>query len=102
MDGANGTTCSKTKELTVDFRSTKPSLTPASIEWDDVQVAHSYKYLGVHLDNRLQWDGTQRPSTKRDKSQLYFLWRLRGFNICNRILQIRDASKLNKLVRPDQ
>ncbi len=45
----------KTKELTVDFRRTKPPLTFASIQGEDVEVVHSYKYLEVHLDDRLEW-----------------------------------------------
>lgn len=42
---------SKMKKLMVDFCRTKPPLTPVSIQGDDVEVVHFYKYLGVHLDD---------------------------------------------------
>ena len=47
---------SKTKELVVDFRrSRKRPLTPITIRGKDVEVVNSYKFLGVHLNNKLDW-----------------------------------------------
>lgn len=54
---------SKTKEQVVE-----PTLTPASIHGEDVEIFPSYKYLGVHLD-----DGLGR--TKNTEA-LYFLQKL--------------------------
>ncbi|KAJ8358379.1 hypothetical protein AAFF_G00011550, partial [Aldrovandia affinis] len=47
----------KTREMVVDFRRKKAQLTLVSILGLDVEVVQSYKYLGVHLDNRLEWSG---------------------------------------------
>ncbi|XP_034055682.1 THAP domain-containing protein 1-like [Gymnodraco acuticeps] len=41
----------KTREMVIDFRRVRTSLLPLCIL--DVAVVEDYKYLGVHLDNRL-------------------------------------------------
>ncbi|KAI4891636.1 hypothetical protein NFI96_032089, partial [Prochilodus magdalenae] len=43
----------KTKEMCIDFRRSMPSQQPISIKGVDVEVVRSYRYLGVHLDERL-------------------------------------------------
>src|SRR4029434_2838877 len=45
----------KTKEMVVDFRRSQPPLLPVSIKEVSVEVVNTYKYLGVHLDNKLDW-----------------------------------------------
>ena len=45
----------KTKELVVDFRRRKSAPTPISINGVTVDVLQDYKYLGVFLDNKLDW-----------------------------------------------
>lgn len=46
---------SKTKELLVDFRRSRSPATTLSIRGDMVEVLQEYKYLDVHLDNKLDW-----------------------------------------------
>ncbi|KAI4896395.1 hypothetical protein NFI96_003160 [Prochilodus magdalenae] len=44
----------KTKELVVDFRRAKHSPpVPVNIQGTDTEIVRSYKYLGVHLNNKL-------------------------------------------------
>ena len=46
----------KTKELVVDFRRcSHPPTTPVNIQGKDIERVDSYKYLGVHLNNKLDW-----------------------------------------------
>ncbi|KAK3553548.1 hypothetical protein QTP70_004570 [Hemibagrus guttatus] len=46
----------KTKELVVDFhRHEHPSPPPVNIQGKDIERVDSYKYLGVHLNNKLDW-----------------------------------------------
>ena len=45
----------KTKEMVVDFRRSQPPLLPVSIKGVSVEVVNTYKYLGVHMDNKLDW-----------------------------------------------
>ncbi|KAI4894837.1 hypothetical protein NFI96_004578 [Prochilodus magdalenae] len=56
----------KTKEMCIDFRRSRPSQQPISIKGVDVEVVRSYKYLGVHLDERL--GETLSPSTRRHRA----------------------------------
>ena len=46
----------KTKELVVDFRRVKHSPpAPVNIQGMDIEIVRSYKYLGVPLNNKLDW-----------------------------------------------
>lgn len=60
----------KTKKMVVDIRRSKSMLTPASIFGKDMEVVESYRYLGVHLDNKLDW--TLRQSTRMDRADFTF------------------------------
>ncbi|CAM4572459.1 unnamed protein product [Leuciscus chuanchicus] len=46
----------KTKEMIVDFGRRKAHLhLPVVIEGEEIEVVQTYKYLGVHLDQKLDW-----------------------------------------------
>src|SRR4029434_9181888 len=85
-------------------------------------VVNAYKYLGVHLANKLDWSANIHVLYKKGQSRLYFLRRLRSFNVCNKLLCMfyqsvvasvlfyavvcwggsikkRDAGRLDRLVR---
>lgn len=79
---------SKTKEMVVDFRRRKPQLLPITIEGDIVEWVETYKYLGLHLDHKLDWTVNCDTLYKKTQSRMYFLRRLRSFNICQKLLQI--------------
>ncbi|KAI4883500.1 hypothetical protein NFI96_024962 [Prochilodus magdalenae] len=112
----------KTKEMCIDFRRFRPSQQPISIKGVDVEVVRSYKYLGVHLDERLDWSVNTDMVYKKAQSRLYFLRRLGSFRICQKLLLMfyqsvvasvlfyavvcwggsisrRDAGRLDRLVR---
>ncbi|KAI4881889.1 hypothetical protein NFI96_006948 [Prochilodus magdalenae] len=76
----------KTKEMCIDFRRSRPSQQPISIKGFDVEVVRSYKYLGVHLDERQDWSVNTDSVYKKAQSRLYFLRRLRSFRICQKLL----------------
>ncbi|KAK0154377.1 hypothetical protein N1851_003531 [Merluccius polli] len=79
---------SKTKEMVVDYRRTKPPLQPVSIEGDNVEVVTTYKYLGIHWDNKLDWSANTDALYRKGQSRRYFLRRLRSFNVCSKLLWI--------------
>ena len=64
----------KTKELVVDFRRRKSAPTTISINGETVEVVQDYKYLGVHLDNKLNWaknsDAVYRKGTQTGASSI--------------------------------
>src|SRR4029434_237772 len=63
-------------------------LLPVSIGGVSVEVVNTYKYLGVHLDSKLDWSANIDAIYKKGLSRLYFLRRLRSFNVCNKLLRM--------------
>ena len=103
----------------VDFRNRSTAPSPIKIVGMDVDIVDSYKFLGVH--NKLDWKNTYA-LYKKGQTRLYFLRRLRSFNVCSTMLQMfydsvvfsviffavvcwgsrvktADANILNKLIR---
>ena len=78
----------KTKELVVDLRRTKTTVNPVSIQGVSVDIMEGYKFLGVHIDNKLDWAKYTETLYRKGQSCLYFLRRLRLFNICRTMLKI--------------
>ncbi|KAI4872034.1 hypothetical protein NFI96_006517 [Prochilodus magdalenae] len=79
---------SKTKEMVVDFRRVRPLTQPVFIEGVEVEMVRTYRYLGLHLDERLDWSANTDILYRKGRSRLYFLRRLGSFNICRKLLQM--------------
>uniref|UniRef100_A0A8C7Z516 Reverse transcriptase domain-containing protein n=1 Tax=Oryzias sinensis TaxID=183150 RepID=A0A8C7Z516_9TELE len=113
---------SKTKEMVIDFRRRTPQFTPVSIQGSVIEVVDSFKYLGVHLNKKLDWTHNTDALYKKGQSRLHLLRRLRSFGVCRPLLRTfydsvvasviqyavacwgagstdRDRKRLNKLVR---
>ena len=71
----------KTKELIIDFRVKKDPLLPVQIKDQDVDQVQSYKYLGVTIDDKLQWDEHASNTYKKANKRVYFLRKLNQFHI---------------------
>jgi len=73
-----------------DFRRKKPHLQTVSIEGVDVEVVRSYKYLGLQLDDKLDWTANMDTVHRKGQSSLYFLRRLGFLNNLykNKLLQM--------------
>jgi len=112
----------KTREMVVDFRRKATAPTPLSVLGVDVDMVEEYKYLGVSIDSRLNWKANINAVYKKGMSRLFFLRKLRSFNVCSKMLELfyqsvvasvlhfaivcwgssigaGDTSRLNKLVR---
>ncbi|KAJ8347410.1 hypothetical protein AAFF_G00207760 [Aldrovandia affinis] len=77
----------KTKELIVDYRRQRGEHAPISIDGVAVERVSSFKFLGVHISEDLKWTTHTPHVVKRAQQRLYFLRRLRKFNMCRRILR---------------
>ncbi|KAI3376702.1 hypothetical protein L3Q82_017139 [Scortum barcoo] len=79
----------KTKELVVDFcrRSHSPPAPPVSIQGTDIDTVKSYKYLGVHLNDNLDWSDNTNALVKKGNSRLFLLRRLRSFGVQGPLLR---------------
>ena len=85
-------------------------------------MVETYKYLGVHLNNKLDWSDNTDVLYKKGQSRLHLLRRLRSFGVCRTLLRTfydtvvasaifyavvcwgggcteRDRNRLNKLVK---
>lgn len=51
-----------------------------------MEIVDSYKFLGVHINNRLDWKNNTDAVYRKGQSCMYFLWRLISFNVCSRLL----------------
>jgi len=52
----------KTKEMVIDFRRTRVMCKRVYIMCEEAGVIKNYRYLGVHLNNRLDWTGLPTPT----------------------------------------
>lgn len=83
----------KIKEVIVDFRRNRDKSKIVSIKGEEVEVVEEYRYLGVHLDNRLEWRINSEAVYKKRQSRLYFLRKLRSVKVCS--IRARDLKRLN-------
>ncbi|TWW63831.1 hypothetical protein D4764_03G0008390 [Takifugu flavidus] len=112
----------KTKEVVIDLSRKVPHSAPVNIQGLDIEIVEEYKYLGVHLNNKLDWTHNTDALYKKGQSRLHLLRRLRSFGVCRTLLRTfydsvvasvifyavvcwscgsseRDRKRLNKLVR---
>ncbi|KAI4880336.1 hypothetical protein NFI96_004093 [Prochilodus magdalenae] len=66
----------------------KPLTQPVFIEGVEVEMDKTYRYLGLHLDDRWDWSANTDILYRKGQRQLYFLRRLGSFNICRKLLQM--------------
>ena len=71
----------KTKELVIDFRSGVYHPTPVNINMQNIEIVHSYKYLGTTIDDKLRWDENTMNLYKKGQQRLYFLRKLNALHI---------------------
>ncbi|KAI4883190.1 hypothetical protein NFI96_029396, partial [Prochilodus magdalenae] len=71
----------KTKELMVDFRRCRHPPPLVNIRGMDIERVDSYKYLGVHLNNKLDWSVNTTALYIKGQRRLYLLRRLRSFGV---------------------
>ncbi|XP_062913008.1 uncharacterized protein LOC134350989 isoform X1 [Mobula hypostoma] len=95
---------------------------PEAKEGVSVDMMEDYKYLGIRIDNKLDWSKNTEAVYKKGQSRLYFLRRLRSSNICRTMLRmfyesvvpsaimfavvcwgsrlrVADTNRINKLIR---
>jgi len=69
------------KELVIDFCRKAPHLTLVNIQGRDIEIVVDYKYLGVHLNNKLDRSTNTDALYKKGLSHLNLLRVLRTFGV---------------------
>ena len=78
-----------------------------NIQGLDIEIVGEYKYLGVHLNNKLDWTTNTDVLYRKGQSRLHLLRRLRSFGVCRTLLRtfydtvVEVRSGLKNPARPD-
>ena len=76
----------KTKEMIVDYRRRRTGNTPILIDGAVVEQVESFKFLGVHINNKLTWSKHTKTVVKSARQNLFPLRRLNFFLTCSRLV----------------
>ena len=90
---------SKTKEMIFDFRKTGiGEYEEISIGGDAIEQVSEYKYLGTIVDDKLKWDENTKKIQSKGNQRLYFLRKLRSFNVRSRTLALCYQSVVQSVI----
>jgi hypothetical protein len=78
----------KTKEMVIDFRLIKDPIEPVIIKGEPVEIVRTYRYLGTTIDDKLSWTDNILERCELSRNKLYFLRRLRQFNVDQEIMSL--------------
>ena len=67
----------KTTEMIVDYRKRRTEHTPIVINRAEVELVESFKFLGVHITNKLTWSKHTKTVVKRARQNPFPLRRLK-------------------------
>ena len=77
---------SKTKEMVFDLSRTPCNCDPVQINDENVELVTEYKYLGTVIDRQLNWSSNIRRIVSKTQQRLYFLRKLKDFDIDRTIM----------------
>ena len=78
----------KTMEMFVDFRKDRNEYETLSIKNEDVKVVRSYKYLGVYIDDQLNFSENAQYLFKKGIQRIHFLRLLNNMNVDKQIMSL--------------
>ena len=81
-------TVTKTKEMIVVYRKRNTEHAPMLIGGAVVEQVESFKFLGVHINNKLEWSKHTKTVMKRARQSLFPLRKLKRFGIGPEILKV--------------
>jgi len=76
----------KTKEMCFDFRKSGHFDGSLYINGEPVEVVDSFKYLGVHIDNKLSFSTHVQSVNKECQQRLYLLRKMKLFDVDSKLL----------------
>ena len=79
-----------TKEMIVDYRKRRTEHAPILIDGAVVEQVESFKFLGVHINNKLEWSKHTKTVVKRARQSLFPLRKLKRFGMDpQKVLQLQ-------------
>ena len=76
----------------------KDPLLPVTIKDQCVEIVYTYKYLGVIIDDKLDWDAHASKVNSKMSQRLFFLRKLNSFNIDSKILYLFYTSVIESVL----
>ena len=76
-----------TKEIIVDYRKNRTKHAPILIDAAAVEQVERFKFIGVHITNKLTWSKHIKTVVKSAQQNLFLLRRLKRFVMCSQILK---------------
>ena len=59
-----------------DFRRTRKEIEPVNINGIDIEIVTDHKYLGIYIDNHLNWNTNTQKLCSKANQRIYFLMKL--------------------------
>jgi hypothetical protein len=81
----------RTKEMIVDYRKKRTEHPPILIEGAAVEQVESFKFIGVHITNKLTWSKHTKTVVKRVRQNLFPLKRLKRFGMGPQFLKMFES-----------
>ena len=78
---------SKTKEMIMDYRKRRAEQAPIYIDRAEVERVESFKFLSVHITNKLSWSKHTKTVVQRARQHLFPLRSLKRFGMGPQILK---------------
>ena len=88
----------KTKELIIDFRIKKDPHQPVRIHGENIEVVSSYKYLGIQIDDQLDWKPQNEQILSKIHKRMYFIRKLSYFGIDKTLINLFYKSTLQSII----
>ena len=71
----------------MDYRKRRAEQAPINIDGEVVERVESFKFLGVHITNKLTWSMHTKRVMNRAQQNIFLLWRLKRFGMGPQILK---------------
>ena len=73
-------------------------ITAISIEGENIDQLSEYKYLGTIIDDKLNWDGNTSKLQSKGNQRMYFLRKLKSFNVRSQTLTLFYQSVIQSVI----
>ena len=79
----------KTKEMIVDYRKRRTQHAPIVIDGAVLEQVESFKFIGVHITNKLEWSKHTKTVVKRARQSLFSKSIWHGSTDLQKVLQLQ-------------
>ena len=89
---------SKTKEMIIDFRKNNSTHNKIFIKDQEVETVENYKYLGININNKLDWHTHAKSVISRINQRIHFVRKLNYFRIDKKLISLFYRSTVNSII----